>query len=63
VGKRASLTPSAPASAASRACSGVPIPNPSATGSSVEALARDTICAKASASDVRSPVVPATETA
>ena len=37
------MTPSAPASAASRACSGVPMPNPSATGTSVAALARATI--------------------
>ena len=45
------ITPSAPASAASAACSGVPMPKPSATGTDVHACAR--------ASDRRERVPPA----
>ena len=56
------MTPSAPAAAAWRACSGVLMPKPRATGALVAALACATISAKRSASAARSPVVPTTET-
>src|SRR6185503_13340786 len=56
------ITPSAPASAAWEACSGVAIPKPSATGTSVCAFARPTTAANVSDSVSRSPVVPVTDT-
>ena len=48
--------------AACSACSGVPIPKPSATGTSVLAFARARISARSAPSARRSPVVPTTET-
>src|SRR3954447_23101182 len=56
------ITPSAPAAAAWAACSGVAMPNPRATGTSVCERARSTVDANVSLSAARSPVVPATET-
>ena len=41
---------------------GVPIPNPTATGTSVLAAARATIVLSAPSTLARSPVVPVTET-
>ncbi len=45
-----------------RACSGVAMPKPRATGTSVAALARAMIASNRSASAARSPVVPVTDT-
>src|SRR5450755_4376954 len=50
------ITPCAPASAAAAACSGVAIPKPTATGTSVLARARPITAARSPSSAARSPV-------
>ena len=55
------ITPSA-TSATERACSGVEMPKPTATGTSVAARTRSTVSVRSAGSSVRSPVVPVSET-